>query len=246
MKKREGKSWAGLLLLTLVLLSPAASRAQQCVGDCDGDNAVTVDEIVTIVNIALGNRPLADCPAGDRTDDGVITVDEIVIALNFALDGCPPTPTATPDIETVRVDVGTTSGARGTIVNVAVTLSQSMGVIAATSNDIIYDNSQVRPVESAPASCTINPAIGPGSAADKMLISAVAVISGATERLRVGIIGFNSTTIPDGLVFTCAFEILPTASLGIKVLDNTPDASLPNGDPPPAVAGADGAIAVTP
>ena len=43
-----------------------------------------------------------------------------------------------------------------------------------------------------------------------------------------------------------AFEILPTASLGIKVLDNTPDASLPNGDPPPAVAGADGAIAVTP
>ena len=50
---------------------------------------VTVDEILTMVNIALGNTPVADCVAGDRNGDGTITVDEILAAVNNALSGCP-------------------------------------------------------------------------------------------------------------------------------------------------------------
>jgi hypothetical protein len=49
---------------------------------------VTVDEILTMVNIALGNVPVADCLAGDRNQDGTITVDEILTAVYKALNGC--------------------------------------------------------------------------------------------------------------------------------------------------------------
>ena len=59
-----------------------------CVGDCNGDDAVTVDEIVKMVNIALGGLNVSECPAGDRDDSGTITVDEIVQAVNNALVGC--------------------------------------------------------------------------------------------------------------------------------------------------------------
>ena len=59
-----------------------------CVGDCNADGAVTVDELVTMVNIALGNAPIANCLAGDSSGDGMITVDEIVQAVNHALNGC--------------------------------------------------------------------------------------------------------------------------------------------------------------
>jgi hypothetical protein len=59
-----------------------------CTGDCDGSGNVTVDEIVRGVNIALGDRPVEDCPAFDRDGDGVVTVDEIVEAIGNALAGC--------------------------------------------------------------------------------------------------------------------------------------------------------------
>lgn len=68
---------------------PQASLQAQCVGDCDGGGTVTVDEIVSMVNVALGSRPVADCSAGDRNGDGEITVDEIVAAVNNALGECP-------------------------------------------------------------------------------------------------------------------------------------------------------------
>jgi CSLREA domain-containing protein len=59
-----------------------------CVGDCNGDPSVTVDEILTMVNIALGNTPVATCKAGDANHDDEITVDEILTAVNNALNGC--------------------------------------------------------------------------------------------------------------------------------------------------------------
>jgi hypothetical protein len=47
-----------------------------------------VDEILTLVNIALGNATVADCRAGDANHDGQITIDEILTAVNNALNGC--------------------------------------------------------------------------------------------------------------------------------------------------------------
>jgi Ca2+-binding EF-hand superfamily protein len=59
-----------------------------CVGDCDGAGAVTVDEIVKGVNIALGQETTAMCAAFDRDGNGAVTVDELVSAVSNALEGC--------------------------------------------------------------------------------------------------------------------------------------------------------------
>jgi hypothetical protein len=59
-----------------------------CVGDCSNDRSVTVDELLTMVNIALGNADISACDAGDANHDGQITIDEILTAVNNALNGC--------------------------------------------------------------------------------------------------------------------------------------------------------------
>ena len=68
-----------------------AARAT-CVGDCNGDGEVTVDEILSSVNIALELAPLANCPVADRNTDDEVTVDEILSAVRAALTGCPLEP----------------------------------------------------------------------------------------------------------------------------------------------------------
>ncbi len=60
-----------------------------CTGDCDGSGEVTVDELITMVNIDLGTSPLSACPAGDADGSGDITINEIIQAVNFALTSCP-------------------------------------------------------------------------------------------------------------------------------------------------------------
>jgi uncharacterized delta-60 repeat protein len=73
-----------------------------CVADCNSDGQVTVDEIVTLVNIALGTEHVADCPNGlpPGTTDATVNVAMIILAVNNALVGCPvphtPTSTNTP------------------------------------------------------------------------------------------------------------------------------------------------------
>ena len=60
-----------------------------CVGDCDGNTKVAVDELVKGVNIALGTLAPSACSAFDCHGDGHVTVDCLVKAVNNALDGCP-------------------------------------------------------------------------------------------------------------------------------------------------------------
>ncbi len=67
---------------------PTPSPAAGCSGDCNQDNAVTVDELIRGVNIALGNAEIEQCPVFDANGDSQITVDELVKAVNVALSGC--------------------------------------------------------------------------------------------------------------------------------------------------------------
>jgi hypothetical protein len=60
-----------------------------CVGDCDGSDAVSVDEIITMVTIALGRAGMSACASGDTDASGNIEVNEIVTALRSSLHGCP-------------------------------------------------------------------------------------------------------------------------------------------------------------
>jgi subtilase family serine protease len=62
--------------------------ASPCVGDCNNDQSVTVDEILTLVDITLGTASISACVAGDINHDGQITIDEILAAVNAALNGC--------------------------------------------------------------------------------------------------------------------------------------------------------------
>lgn len=63
-----------------------------CVGDCAGNLRVTVNEILIMVNLALGNTGALSCAAGDANADGQIRVNEILAAVNNVLNGCPRAP----------------------------------------------------------------------------------------------------------------------------------------------------------
>jgi hypothetical protein len=52
-----------------------------------------VSDILTMINIALGNANIATCFAGDANGDGQITIDEVLTAVNNALNGCQATST---------------------------------------------------------------------------------------------------------------------------------------------------------
>jgi hypothetical protein len=67
--------------------------ATECPGDCDGSQVVGVDELLVLVNIALGDAPAPACIAGDTNRDGIVAMDEIITSVNQALYGCGGSPT---------------------------------------------------------------------------------------------------------------------------------------------------------
>ena len=56
-------------------------------GDCSGTGTVTIDELILGVNIALGIRPITDCPAFETDAAGGVSVSQLVAAVNVALNG---------------------------------------------------------------------------------------------------------------------------------------------------------------
>ncbi len=83
----------GLTIWSVVLLT--AQSGAQCIGDCDKSGTISVGELVTGVNIALGLRELADCPSFDDNGNGRADINELLAAVRSALDAC-PTPATTP------------------------------------------------------------------------------------------------------------------------------------------------------
>lgn len=66
----------------------AIEQVSVCRGDCAVDGSVTVNEVMTLVNIALGTTSMDGCGSGDANGDGSITIDEIIAAVHAALTGC--------------------------------------------------------------------------------------------------------------------------------------------------------------
>lgn len=75
--------WVGICALVFL---PRASLA--CVGDCNDDRAVTVDELVRAVNIALGADAITACDAVDNNRDGAVGINELIRGVTKALGGC--------------------------------------------------------------------------------------------------------------------------------------------------------------
>ncbi len=97
---RRGRCFSLTLCFGFVLLATHPVAAKTCAGDCDGNGSVTIDELVTGVNIALGALPSDACTAFDSSGDGRVTIDELVAGVTGALCGCGQTcqtaPTRTP------------------------------------------------------------------------------------------------------------------------------------------------------
>lgn len=72
-------AWA---LAALLLLAAAGELDAACAGDCDGDGAVTVEELVRATAIRLGHVPAEFCPGADVSSSPLAAVEA-------ALEGCP-------------------------------------------------------------------------------------------------------------------------------------------------------------
>src|SRR5262249_3019752 len=66
----------------------AWARETPCVGDCNHDGRLTIDELVTGVTMALGTASVDRCPDFDAGGNHTVTVDELVLAVHNALVGC--------------------------------------------------------------------------------------------------------------------------------------------------------------
>ncbi len=84
-----------VFVLTLLVALPGYA----CVGDCNDDGAVIINELVIGVNVALGAS--GDCSAFDRNGDETVSIDELLAGVNNALAGCPAGPTPTPTVTPV-------------------------------------------------------------------------------------------------------------------------------------------------
>ncbi len=79
-------------LLAAILAPVVSARVLACIGDCNTDGEVTINELLLGVNIALGNAVIGNCSKLDRNGDSQVTVDELLVAVNEALNGCLGTP----------------------------------------------------------------------------------------------------------------------------------------------------------
>ena len=75
----------GDILYASVLV--ASGDAGPCVGDCNATGTVTVDDVITLVNVALGRVQPSACANG-IPPGGEVNVAVVIQAVNNALNGC--------------------------------------------------------------------------------------------------------------------------------------------------------------
>ncbi len=59
-----------------------------CPGDCDGDGAVGIGDLIRVADTMMGNRDVASCADADTSGDGRFDMGELVAAIDNALHGC--------------------------------------------------------------------------------------------------------------------------------------------------------------
>ena len=140
----------------------------------------------------------------------------------------------------VGIDCGSTTAARGGGAAVAVTLTNDPKTeVAGTQNDLEFDDT-ILTLDL--ANCAINPNIGPGTDTNKRLENSLLADPPRVRNIVVSL--ENANPIPDGELYTCAFEVDPEAPLGDIILVNTGlVASDPQGNRLP-VTGTDCSISI--
>ena len=87
-----GTSASGALTFTalfyLVVLTASVQQVAACVGDCNNDGRVTVDETIKMANIALGKANVSTCALGGLDNGNQVRIYEVVTAVKNALGHC--------------------------------------------------------------------------------------------------------------------------------------------------------------
>lgn len=71
-----------------VLINTAQGGRFGCLGDCNDDDDVSIDELLRGVDISLGRQAVSTCGVFDQNSSGQVEIDELVGAVHSALDGC--------------------------------------------------------------------------------------------------------------------------------------------------------------
>src|SRR5262245_43327066 len=79
----------GLAAIAVAPCGVIPAPAQSCLGDCNGNGTVAINELISGVNIALGLAPRTACAAFDPNGDGV-SIAELVSGVGNALNECRP------------------------------------------------------------------------------------------------------------------------------------------------------------
>lgn len=81
-------TWMASLLFVVTVSQSQSLSAQDCVGDCNGDGEVVLNELIRGVNLALGGASAAPCDAFDVDGDGTVAVDELLRGVRASLGSC--------------------------------------------------------------------------------------------------------------------------------------------------------------
>ncbi|HVO23135.1 MAG TPA: hypothetical protein VMW56_05850, partial [Candidatus Margulisiibacteriota bacterium] len=84
--RRTSGTVAVVVALATLALAPQGARAA-CTGDCNNNGTVTIDELITLVDINLGTENASACTSGIPSGT-TVTVATNVQAVNSALHGC--------------------------------------------------------------------------------------------------------------------------------------------------------------
>jgi murein DD-endopeptidase MepM/ murein hydrolase activator NlpD len=143
-----------------------------------------------------------------------------------------------------RIDLNDTTGQPSGTSRINATLTKAPGVqVSLAGSDITFDPTIL---QADCSTCNINPAIGPGTAANKSLRCARTDIDSNTARLRVDVFATDNTNpLPDGRLFTCEVKPVSTLARGTIIpLRNQPSAVAPDSTLI-ATLGRDGSITVS-
>jgi hypothetical protein len=190
-------------------LPPTPTPPPFCGGDCDGDSAVEINELITGLSILLGRTGIAACPHADLGGDGSVTIDEAVAATGNAVAGCGTYPIGPPSGVPVQIQLGLVGGSAGAQVTFSATLLTMGQNVAGTQNEISVD--PLTPL----VSCQPNVDIDKGATSFAFLPSGcTAGVNCTTVRTVVDALD-NTHSIPDGSVlYSCVVAINAAAPDG--------------------------------
>ncbi len=198
-------------------LAAAAPVPDQCVGDCAGDGAVTIDDLITGVNIALGLADVSTCEAF-ADGEGVVTIAQLIQGVNNALAGCPP-PVDTPTV-THTATVPPTGTPTGTVAATAT------ATIVTTVSATPTSSPTALPTGTAQGTITATPtAVPTGTTQATITPTATGVPTGTAT----AVVTATPTGLPTGTATATGAPGTPTPAMG-----ETPtaaDSPTPTGTP---------------